>query len=158
MADVRALLFDFGNVIGFFDHRRGAAQVAELLGADAGRVYSFFFETDLEDRYDKGLISSDDLLALLRAEFSAEHAPAEELEQAFGSIFWRNEPVIDVIRRVPRSVRLVLGSNTNYLHYRTFSAIFADVFARFDAMVLSYTAGVRKPDPEFFRVCVDAAA
>jgi putative hydrolase of the HAD superfamily len=157
MADVRALLFDFGNVIGFFDHRRGSAQVAELLRADPQCVYSFFFETDLEDRYDKGLISSDDLLALLRAEFNAAEAPAAELERAFGSIFWRNEPVIDVIRRVPRSVRLVLGSNTNDLHYRTFSAIFADIFARFDAMVLSHTAGVRKPDPAFFRVCVDAA-
>src|SRR5262245_47883849 len=99
MADVRALLFDFGNVIGFFDHHRGAAQVAEVLRADPRRVYDYFFKTDLEDRYDKGLISSDELLAMLRAEFKAPDAPAAELERAFGSMFWRNEPVIDVIRR-----------------------------------------------------------
>src|ERR1043165_4649754 len=120
MAEVRALLFDFGNVIGFFDHRRGAVNVAELLRADPARVYSFFFETDLEDRYDRGLIESAELLALLRTEFGAPGAPEAELAQAFGSVFWRNEPVIDVIKRVPRSVRLILGSNTNDLHYRTF--------------------------------------
>src|SRR4051812_30073862 len=104
MADVRALLFDFGNVIGFFDHHRGAAEVAKLLRAAPQRVYDYFFGTDLEDRYDKGLISSAELLVLLRTEFNAADAPAAELERAFGSIFWRNEPVIDVIRRVPKSV------------------------------------------------------
>jgi putative hydrolase of the HAD superfamily len=157
MADVRALLFDFGNVIGFFDHRRGAANVAALLGADPAQVYSYFFETDLEDRYDRGLIESAELLAMLRAEFGMADAPEAELAAAFGSIFRRNEPVIDVIMRVPRSVRLLLGSNTNDLHYRTFSAMFADVFARFDAMVLSYMAKCRKPDARFFEVCVAAA-
>ena len=157
MADVHALLFDFGNVIGFFDHDRGAAQVAELLRADPRRVYDFFFRTYLEDRYDRGLISSDELLAMLRAEFNAADAPAAELERAFGSVFWRNEPVIDVIRRVPKSVKLILGSNTNDLHYRNFSVMFADVFARFDKIILSHEIGKRKPDREFYRVCLDAA-
>jgi HAD superfamily hydrolase (TIGR01509 family) len=157
MADVRVLLFDFGNVIGFFDHHRGAAQVAELLRAEPRRVYDFFFGTDLEDRFDKGLITSDELLVLLRREFDAHEAPAAELERAFGSIFWRNEPVIEVIRRVPRSVRLMLGSNTNDLHYRNFSRMFADVFERFDRIILSHEVCKRKPDPEFFRVCLDAA-
>src|SRR5262249_35236024 len=157
MAGVRALLFDFGNVIGFFDHHRGAAQVAELLRAEPQRVYDYFFGTDLEDRYDRGLIASDDLLAMLRNEFGAPDAPAAELERAFGSIFWRNEPVIDVIRRVPRSMKLVLGSNTNDLHYRTFSTMFADIFACFDELVLSHVAKCRKPDAQFFHFCIDAA-
>jgi putative hydrolase of the HAD superfamily len=157
MADVRALLFDFGNVIGFFDHLRGSVEVAKLLGTEPQRVYDFFFGTDLEDRYDKGLISSDELLAILKREFGADAVPTAELARAFGSIFWRNEPVIDVIRRVPKSVKLILGSNTNDLHYRNFSVMFADVFARFDEIVLSHIAGKRKPDPEFFRVCLAVA-
>src|SRR5438128_8960383 len=103
MADVRALLFDFGNVIGFFDHQRGAANVAKLLRAEPQRVYDFFFTSDLEDRYDRGLIESVELLTMLRTEFGAPDAPEAELAKAFGSVFWRNEPVIDVIRRVPRS-------------------------------------------------------
>jgi FMN phosphatase YigB (HAD superfamily) len=157
MAGVRALLFDFGNVIGFFDHHRGAEQVAELLRADPRRVYDYFFGTDLEDRYDKGLITSDELLEMLACEFDAPDCSRTDLARAFGSIFWRNEPVIDLIRRVPRSVKLVLGSNTNDLHYRNFSVMFADVFERFDAIVLSHEVHKRKPDPEFFRVCLDAA-
>ena len=45
-----------------------------------------------------------------------------------------------------RGLRLVLASNTNELHHDWFDRAFADTLAVFDARVLSYQVGSRKPD------------
>lgn len=158
VTSIRAVIFDFGNVIGFFDHRQGTARMARILGdkLDEEPVYRFYYGTELEDRHERGLISSEEVLQRFKARFGAPHVDERALAQAFGDIFWPNAAVIDVIRRLPGHVRLVLGSNTNELHYRWFAPMFADVFERFAHLVLSFEVGCRKPEPRFYQHCLAA--
>jgi FMN phosphatase YigB (HAD superfamily) len=51
-----------------------------------------------------------------------------------------------------------LSSEPNELHYDWFSRLFADTLSLFDAQVLSYRVGSRKPDRPFFEACLAAAA
>lgn len=155
---IRAIIFDFGNVIGFFDHRLGTARMARLLGdsVDEEQVYRLYYGTDLEDRHERGLISSDEVLRQFKRHFHSPHVDEQALAQAFGEIFWPNPAVIDVIRRLPPHLRLVLGSNTNELHYRWFGPMFADVFERFAHLVLSFEIGCRKPEAKFYQECLAA--
>ncbi len=155
---IRAIIFDFGNVIGFFDHRLGAARVARLLGESITEddVYHFYYGTDLEDQHERGLISSAEVIERFKAHFRSPQASDEELARAFGDIFSPNPAVIEVVRRLPPSLRLVLGSNTNELHYRWFAPMFRDVFDRFAHLVLSFEVGCRKPEASFYRHCLRA--
>ena len=67
---IRTIVFDFGNVLSFFSHRRGAEQLAAFgpPGLKADDVLTFMFFDDLEDRFERARISSPEVLALLRVE------------------------------------------------------------------------------------------
>lgn len=156
---VRVLLFDFGNVIAFFDHWLGAARTAQCLGpsVDAGEVYRFYYGTPLEDQHERGRISSDEVLRRLKDRFNPQTTCKDaDLARAFGDIFRPNPTVIELIRDLPSEVRLILASNTNELHYRFFRPMFADVLDCFAELVVSFRVGCRKPEPEFYRACVTA--
>jgi putative hydrolase of the HAD superfamily len=153
------LLLDFGNVIGFFDHRLGAARMARLLGdaVSADEVYHFYYGTDLEDQHERGRLTSEEVLQRFKARFNPTPTCDDAaLAQAFGDIFRPNPPVVDVLQRLPGHIRLVLGSNTNELHYRFFRPMFENLFERFAALVLSFQIGCRKPEAEFYHHCLAA--
>jgi putative hydrolase of the HAD superfamily len=79
--------------------------------------------------------------------------PSEFTAEAWGDIFTPNESACALIPRFKPKYRLLLGSNTNALHARKFLKQFESVLSHFDALVLSYEIGVRKPKRGFFEAC-----
>ena len=157
---IRSVLVDFGNVIAFFDHRKACRQLAALssdqIGAD--ELYAAIFETPFEADYDTGRVSSRQFLDALRSTVRSDATDAE-LGQAWSDIYAPNDAMAATLERLKtRGLRLVLASNTNELHHQWFSRVFADTLSVFDAQVLSYRVGSRKPDRAFFEACLAAAA
>lgn len=152
MVSIRTIVFDFGNVLGFFSHRRGAEQLAAFGPPElrADDILTFLFFDDLEDRFERAKISSFEVLALLRSRFEL-NATDDQLALAAGDIFTPNRPVCDLVPRLQGRYRLALLSNTNDLHYRVFRRQFADTLDRFDHLVASHLVGLRKPEPEIYR-------
>ena len=160
LARTPALIFDFGNVVAFFDYRRACAD----LGRRAGLSGEDFLErlrangfSDLIRRYERGAIDarafSQGVSALAGLEF--DH---DEFARAWSDIFALNEPVARLVEALrARGYTLVLGSNTNDLHAAQFRGQFAATLAHFDRLVLSYEVGAIKPDPAFYRACAEAA-
>ena len=123
---------------------------------DAEEVYTAVFGSALEEAYDSGWISTDEFLERLRAVLHVR-AAGEDIARAWSDIYTPNAPVAEVIRALKaRGTRLVLGSNTNALHHAWFGRQFADTLAHFDAHVVSYRVGCRKPDRRFFDACIAA--
>ncbi len=52
---------------------------------------------------------------------------------------------------------MLLGSNTNEVHAQQFRRQFAEVLSHFDALVLSYEIGQRKPNAGFYAHCQELA-
>ncbi|HUF47361.1 MAG TPA: HAD family phosphatase [Vicinamibacterales bacterium] len=156
---MRALLLDFGNVVGYFDHRRACRQLAELsrTAMTEDEVYRTVFESPLEPDVDRGLVSTAAFVALLREHLHLDAAD-DAIARAWCDIF---EPNVDLIAQLPalkaRAGRLVLASNTNELHFSWIRRQFADALGWFDACVVSYEAGVLKPDRAFFEHCARVA-
>src|SRR5207247_1858137 len=104
--------------------------------------------------------------AMSAEEFSSAFAglagldiPHDEFARAWADIFWLNQPVADLIQTLRgRGYTLVLGSNTNDLHANHFLPKFADTFAHFDRLILSYEIGHIKPSAEFYLACAAAAS
>lgn len=151
---IRAIVFDFGNVVGFFDHFKTLARLAPYTTWTPRRIYDEIYAGPLEDDLESGRISVDEFLRRF-AELCELNCDAEFLKQACGDIFTVNPAVCDLIPKLP--CRLILGSNTNALHAAHFQAQFADVLERFHHQVLSHEIGVRKPKPEFFHECIRRA-
>jgi len=59
MAAIDFIYFDMGKVIFEFDHDIACRKIGELTGASSEQMKSIIFDSGLEDRYETGLLDSD---------------------------------------------------------------------------------------------------
>ncbi|WP_337173324.1 HAD family phosphatase [Paludisphaera sp.] len=153
------VMFDFGNVLGFFDYD----VIFGKLGARLGMTADAFREL-VEAKGMKSILAEFEAGAIEPEEFSTRVQAAVGLDVPFADfvadwedIFELNEPVAAVAADLKaRGYTLVLGSNTNALHAAFYRHKFREALAAFDHVVLSYVVKAMKPGREFFRACVEA--
>jgi putative hydrolase of the HAD superfamily len=154
------VVFDFGNVVAFFDHDRAWARIAAARSLEVDPLKRRIADDALKSlAYEHELGRVDDAaFADAFARGLGLELPLDELEAAWGAIFTLNEPVAALVRELDDAGHtLLLGSNTNPIHARAFRRDFAEVLDRFDHLVLSFEVGHRKPSAAFFAACVAAA-
>jgi glucose-1-phosphatase len=149
---ISTIVFDFGNVVATFSHRRAAEQIAIYGQASAASIQSYLFGGELEDDFEAGRIPSDVFIGMVRETFDL-HCTDAQFTQAFVDMFTANPEVCDLLPRLKPHNRLLLLSNTNDLHARYFLAKFREQLAPFNDIVLSHEVGIRKPDPRIYDHC-----
>ena len=149
---VQTIVFDFGNVLGYFDHRRAARLLVPHSDLSEDVLYHHITDPELEDAYEAGRLTSAEFLSRLRAS-TQTRCSDEVLGASYGDIFTPNDAVCALVPRLKGRHRLLLGSNTTELHARKFTQQFADTLGHFDALVMSFAVGVRKPKAAFFEHC-----
>jgi putative hydrolase of the HAD superfamily len=154
---ITTVVFDFGNVLGFFSHQKAAEALARYTHLSPAQIKASYVATKLEDEYEAGRISTEDFRQQVTAA-CALRCTADEFDRAVGDMFTSNEEVCRLVPRLKPAYRLVLLSNTNELHAAWFRRQFADTLAHFDALVLSHEVGCRKPDAAIYRRCETAVA
>jgi glucose-1-phosphatase len=153
---MQALIFDFGNVVGFFDHNLTLARLAPHTDMSPEEMFKAVYGARLEDSFEEGRISVATFLSESR-KLCRLRCDESFMAWAFADIFEPNPEVCGLISRLKGRYRLLLGSNTNELHSSQFLAQFDDVLCLFDGLVLSCRIQVRKPAAGFFQHCVDLA-
>ncbi len=153
---ITTIVFDFGNVLGFFDYRLTTERLARHSELSADAIERFLYGGELEDAYEAGRIGSADFLRQTRAACGLTCSD-EILTQAYVDMFRPNEEVCALVPRLKPRYKLLLGSNTTELHSRHFRRQFADTFRHFDGLVLSHEVGARKPRAEFFHAALRLA-
>ena len=155
-----ALIFDFGNVIAYFDFERATAKLGARIGMSGRELLdhldSVGFARELQE-YERGRLSavefSTRILGLIPLTMTHE-----DFADAWSDIFTANESIISLIENLKsQGYQLLLGSNTNDLHTSHFRRQFATTLAHFDHFLLSYEVGHVKPSREFFLACATAA-
>lgn len=149
---MQSLVLDLGNVLAFFDHRRACRQIAALgrPGTTEDTVFDLLFHKPLERQYDTGEITTTEFLAALRSAFGIT-AGDDAIAEAWSDIFQPNDDLMAQLPALKTVVtRLVLASNTNELHFKRIRRLMPDAIALFDATVLSFEVGLRKPSVQFF--------
>jgi epoxide hydrolase-like predicted phosphatase len=154
------LIFDFGNVVAFFDFQKAYSVLESRSGLTrevlASRLRDNGFHA-LMERYESGGMGSSEFSREV-CELGGVDLSHEEFVTAWNSIFTLNEPIAELVRMLKaRGYRLLLGSNTNELHADHFLREYAETMAHFDHLVLSYQVGHIKPSVEFYRACARLA-
>jgi FMN phosphatase YigB (HAD superfamily) len=149
---MKTIVFDFGNVVGFFDHYRTLRRLEPHTTLSAEAMYRAVYAGQLEEDFECGLIGEQEFLShfIDRCRLAC---PADVLGEVCADIFWPNSEVCELVSKLKPRYRVLLGSNTNIIHARYFKQQFADVLRHFDDLVLSFEIGVRKPRPGFFEHC-----
>ena len=150
---ITTLVFDFGNVIGFFDHWIAIRQLASLMDLSAETIRERLFTAELEDGYESGRLSTPDVLRRVRQLCGFRGSDAE-IESAFADMFWPNEEVCRLVPALKPRYQLFLLSNTNDMHCRWFRRQFAETLAHFDALFFSHEIGICKPHQAIYEHCL----
>jgi glucose-1-phosphatase len=153
---VTTIVFDFGNVLGFFSHRKSAEQLAAYTTASPESIQAYLYGGRLEEDFESGRVSPEVFRALVRETFHLTCDDAQ-FDAAYNDMFTPNPDVCPLPAELAGRYRLVLLSNTNALHAPQFLRQFARVLGPFDARVLSHEVGVRKPDPRIYDHCLRVA-
>jgi putative hydrolase of the HAD superfamily len=156
MIGMKTIIFDFGNVVGFFDHGLTLRRLAEHTTLTAAEMRARVYNAALEDEVEKGLIDTPAFLERVHALWELR-CDVAFLERSLSDIFKPNPEVCGLIPRLSPRYRLLLGSNTNDVHACQFRRQFADVLAHFHALVLSFEIGHRKPHVGFYQHCARLA-
>jgi HAD superfamily hydrolase (TIGR01509 family) len=149
---ITTIVFDFGNVLGFFSHRKAAEQLAKFSPLSVDAILKRYLDPKLEDDFETGRMSLEDFRTLVRERCRVTCNDAQ-LDLAIADMFTPNHEVCALVPALKLRYRLVLLSNTNELHALHFRRQFADTLDHFDALVLSHEVGLRKPCADIYAHC-----
>jgi FMN phosphatase YigB (HAD superfamily) len=156
----RWVLFDVGNVLLRFDHRRFSAALANHVPVDAERLHRFVFDAENGPSRNGLLDTGSRDLAWLRdevlREFGVSVAP-KDFEEAWQCIFDAPEPAArECLARVQAlGIRVGICSNTNQAHWSRIVALFPELANADIARFLSHELKSVKTDPGFYRRVTD---
>ena len=146
---MKAIIFDFGNVICSFDNTIFIKNISEITGKDAPELHDMVYTaSDVTRRYETGQLSSDEFYAEV-TETCGLSVSKEDFFQAFTGIFQPNTAMIELIKIVAGRYKTGLLSNTNEWHFEHIIRP-SEVYSLFDAESLSYQVKVMKPDRKIF--------
>ena len=66
MTRVQALIFDFGNVVGFFDHAKTLRRLEPYTDMSARAMFEAVYQGHLEDDFESGRMSEEEFLYAFR--------------------------------------------------------------------------------------------
>jgi HAD superfamily hydrolase (TIGR01509 family) len=158
MREPKFIYFDLGKVLLFFDHRVAARQMAAIAGITEQLAWQTVFESELENDYEAGKISSEDFHGHF-CRVTQSQPDLELLLQAASDIFELNIAIVPLIVHLARA-RYPLGilSNTNEAHWRLVNdGRFRMIRDYFPVAALSFEIGVMKPDPRIYLSAAELA-
>ena len=150
---IKALIFDMGNVLVFFDARRSSKAFAEAVGIPEEKIWETFFISEFERRYTRGEISSEDFYQQMSEHFhkKIDFATFADL---WNDIFTENHEMNELLKKLKKRYPLYLISNTNDLHFEYVRSKFS-VLQYFTKCFPSHLVGHRKPDKAMFQHVLD---
>ena len=161
MNEIKNIIFDFGGVIINIDPDAVRKRMAEKGIPNVDELHRQMFEAKLYHKLETGAISPDEFRSAIK---NIVNLPLtdKEIDDAW------NAMILDIPRerikfmtRLKSKYRLYLLSNTNSIHYDYYDRYFQDNYdypslnTFFTKAWYSYLMGIRKPDPEIFRMALE---
>lgn len=155
---IQMVWFDMGNVLLHFSREKQAEALRRLPGCrrEAAEIVPFIDGKSAEHlAFERGELDRDAFLARL-AEFLGTDAPLQEVEDAYATLFTKNEPVCRLAAEIGKSIPIGLATNSDQLHLRRARQDYAETMSLFTAArtVASCDCGHRKPSRSFFEVLI----
>ena len=154
MNKVTTIIFDFGNVIAFFDRMKTCRKLTKFSPYSADEIYTKIFESELEPEFDQGKTTPKDFFQLVINAISLnKNIDFKFFCEIWNDIFELNlkmEKLVKILKQ--KEYRLVLLSNANKLHSDFFQEKFS-VLSLFDKFIFSHLKGYHKPD---FRMWIES--
>ncbi|MBI4432394.1 MAG: HAD family phosphatase [Candidatus Omnitrophica bacterium] len=152
---IKAVLFDLGNVLFYFDFAPAFQRLAKRSDLNVREIEDFFIQSGLEALYDSGKISSIQFYQNVRKALRLQVNYAA-FKKIWNGIFKPNLPILRLLKKLQKKHRLVLISNTNSMHIDHLRRHYPHAFSAFQTLIFSYRAKRRKPDKFIYQKAIRA--
>ena len=147
---IKAIIFDFGNVIYKLDRYSFLKEISKLTGVSKLELISLFYESsDIMKLYQSGHINSDQFLDKILAKYNINISRDELIDLYASDFLIPIEKNLDLVRRLKPNYKLGLLSNTNELDFKH-GIKKCSIIDLFDAITLSFEVGYIKPEREIY--------
>lgn len=146
---IKAVVFDFGNVIYKFDNTLFLDRISHYTNLSVKELEKRIYDdSDLPEKFETGLISSDEFFKRVIKKCSLSISKPAFI-RAYTNIFTPIPSTINLIKKLGENFKLGLLSNTSELDYR-YGIKKIDIFPLFDAVSISFEVQAMKPSPKIF--------
>ena len=152
------IISDLGNVLIDFDHRIAVKKILQHTSKKEEDIYDLFFDSPLTGLYEEGKIAPDEFFQRVK-EFLELDTDRDSFFHIWNDIFFEmpeNLKMQKLLLNVKKDHKLIMISNLNETHFE-FLKPKMSIFGKFDKLILSYEAGLRKPAPGIYKMALDAA-
>jgi len=146
---IKAIIFDYGNVIHKWDNDIFLKEFVRLSGMDYNHVVDVIFGQNLHDKLETGEISNIDFFKKIKDGLNLKISQDEFFKLFSSKLFQEIRTTISLIKRLKKDYKVALLSNTNKIDFDNVIKRF-ELFPLFDAVTLSFEVGHRKPDKEIY--------
>lgn len=153
--DVKAIIWDLGGVIVRTMNRSPRERWERRLGLGVGELDKLVFAGEVGRRAAIGQAEVDDVWEALCGDLNLSRRDCEQIEADFWSGDRVDDELIAYINDLRRSYTTGLLSNA-WKDLRHFVEHVWEIAHAFDAIVISAEVGVTKPDPQIYRMMLDA--
>ena len=160
MKSIKNIIFDFGEVIINIDPSAVRKRMAGKGVHNVEELHARLLKDNMYDKLETGAISPDEFRTAIKNIVDVPVSDAD-IDDAW------NAMILDIPRermkfmtRLKSKYNLYLLSNTNAIHWEYYDRYFQDTYdypslsTFFSRAWYSYLMGVRKPDPEIFRMAL----
>lgn len=144
------IVFDLGNVLIPFDYSRIVKALNKISAGLGERFYTIYKENyNIHRRFEKWELNNDEFLDIMM-DWTEHKVEREEFCKIYSDLFTVNEDVAALLPVLKEKYKLVLLSNTNYIHqkYGWEHYGFLDFF---DKLILSHEVGAIKPEEKIYK-------
>jgi FMN phosphatase YigB (HAD superfamily) len=143
------LAIDLGEVLFSVDDASTYRRLGALCNLSAQEVRRRLYDDPITHALDRGEFTPESFAAAVSAKL--EHSiDADTLRACWTGILGVKHDVVEWVEALLPRVTCVLVSNINWWHWQEASELLP-LLQKFDAHVLSYVEGVRKPESEYYR-------
>lgn len=153
---ISTIISDLGRVVVWFDNKVFYQRMTAYCSKSVDEIREIVHRNiEFIELFDQGALTPHEFyeraIGLLGARIGYD-----EFVPAYIDVFARNQPVIDLYKRLKGRYKLILLSNTDPLRFGFVRKQFPDILF-FDDYVLSYEVRALKPDPRIYREALKRA-
>jgi len=145
---IKAIIFDFGNVICTVDNNIFLERISKFADKTISELKELIYLSDLPQKYETGLISSDEFFNEIVRKCSLSISKHEFIK-AYTGIFTPIQTTFDLIRKLKAKYKIALLSNTSEWDFK-YGEKPIEIFDLFDAVSLSFNVKAMKPENKIF--------
>ena len=147
---IKAIIFDFGNVICHFTNDILRQRLADLSGKTPDEIKRIsYIESDINKRFETGLISNQDFYEEL-SKICGVNVSYQELKTIYSKDKFNRVPnTKELIEKLRKNYKVGLLSNTSDWDWDYMIQVAPEVLS-FDSITKSYEVGAMKPDKAIY--------